>query len=183
MRIGYARVSTPDQSLDMQIDALKKAGCERIYSEKASGRKKDRAELERLLEFIRAGDTLVVWKLDRLGRTMSQLCDLIGELDDRKVGFESLTEQIDTSTIQGTFLFHIAAAFAQMEADLTRERTKAGLAEARKKGHVGGHPRTKAEDVDRVAMAIEGGMTVREACKLVGISVTTYYNYKHKGTG
>lgn len=178
MKIGYARVSTEEQSLDMQVSALREAGCERIYQEKASGRKIDRPELEKLLDFLRPGDVLVVWKLDRLGRTMKQLVDLLEDFDEREIVFVSLTESIDTKTPMGRFLVAVLAAMAQMEADVTRERTMAGLAEARKQGRVGGRPKTKAEDAERAVSAVEGGMTVSEACRLVGISRPTYYKYK-----
>lgn len=178
MRIGYARVSTPDQNLDMQISALEAAGCDRVYSEKESGKTTDRPELEKLLAFLRPGDELVVWKLDRLGRTVKQLMELLAEFDARGVKFVSLTESVDTSTPMGKFLVTVLAAMAQMEADVIRERTMEGLAEARRKGHRSGPKPRKADDAERAMAAHEGGMTVREACELVGISKDTYYRYK-----
>lgn len=178
MRIGYARVSTADQSLDMQVSALEAAGCERIYEEKASGRKTDREELAKLLDYIREGDTLVVWKLDRLGRTVRQLMDLMADLDARGVAFVSLTESLDTSTPQGRFLVAILAAMAQMEAEVARERTMAGLAEARRQGRTGGRPRADMEAVRRAADAVEAGSTVTAACEDAGISRQTYYKYR-----
>lgn len=138
MLIGYARVSTEDQSLDLQRDALEKAGAERVFEDKASGARDDRPGLASALSHTRPGDCLVVWKLDRLGRTMRSLIGFVEELQERGVDFRSLTEGIDTTTAAGRFFFHVLAALAQMERDLIRERTKAGLTAARARGRKGG---------------------------------------------
>lgn len=180
MRIGYARVSTADQSLDMQVSALEGAGCERIYREQASGRRADRPELERMLAFLREGDTLVVWKLDRLGRSVRQLVDLIVDLDEQGIGFESLTESFDTSTPMGRCMVNICAAFAQMEADLIRERTVAGLEEARRAGRTGGRPAVDDARLRRAAQLIEAGQPVRRACAAAGISTSTWYRHRQR---
>ena len=133
-KIGYARVSTQDQSLDLQIDELKKVGCEKIFSEKMSGAKSDRPQLEACLDFLRAGDVLVVYKLDRLGRTTKQLINLVEELKEKGIHFQAITNGIDTSTPQGKFFFTVMAGFAEMERELIRERTNAGLQAARARG-------------------------------------------------
>ena len=142
MLIGYARVSTEDQNLDLQRDALTGAGCERIFTEKASGARDDRPGLAEALSHLRKGDCLVVWKLDRLGRTLRGLIEFVGKLRDRGIDFRTLhgATQIDTSTAQGRFFFHVMAALAEMEGDLIRERTKAGLAASRARGRRGGRP-------------------------------------------
>jgi DNA invertase Pin-like site-specific DNA recombinase len=138
--LGYARVSTADQNPELQLDALKAAGCSRIYTDHASGRLDQRPELDKLMERLDAGDVLVVWKLDRLGRSLKHLVAWFEELDRRGVEFRSLTEHIDTTTAQGRFFFHVSAAFAQLSLDLTRERTMAGLQAARERGRRGGRP-------------------------------------------
>ncbi|MDG2522142.1 recombinase family protein [Caulobacter segnis] len=140
MLIGYARVSTNEQNLDLQKDALLAAGCERIFEEKVSGSREDRTSLSAALSHLRAGDTLVVWKLDRLGRTVRQLVELVSKLEKRGVHFASLTDRIDTSTASGRFFFHVMAALAEMERDLVRDRTRAGLAAAKARGRHGGRP-------------------------------------------
>src|SRR6187397_2709116 len=141
MFISYARVSTEDQTLALQQDALQQAGCERIFTDTASGSRVDRPGLEEAIEYVRPGDTLVVWKLDRLGRSLPHLIDTIRQLQERGVGFKSLTEQIDTTTSGGKLIFHVFAALAEFERDVIRERTHAGLAAARARGRRGGHPR------------------------------------------
>lgn len=138
MLIGYARVSTAEQNLDLQIDALKQAGCERIFSEAASGARTERAALNAALAHARTDDVFVVWKLDRLGRTVGQLVEFVSRLRDQGIEFRSLTDGIDTTTPAGRFFFHMMAALAEMERDLIRERTKAGLAAARARGRKGG---------------------------------------------
>ncbi len=142
MMVGYGRVSTEDQNLDLQLDALAKAGCERIFTDKASGARDDRPGLAAALSHLRKGDCLVVWKLDRPGRTLRGLIDFVGDLRDRGVDFRTLhsSTQIDTSTAQGRFTFHLFAALAEMERDLIRERTNAGLTAARARGRNGGRP-------------------------------------------
>ncbi len=141
MRIGYARVSTEDQSLDLQLDALRQAGCERVFTEKASAGKIQRPGLSEARSHLRPGDILVVWKLDRLGRSVKGLVDLVGELAEQGVQFQSLTDGIDTTTPHGRFFFHMMASLAQMERELIAERTKAGLDAARKRGRVVGRKR------------------------------------------
>ena len=141
MRVGYARVSTVDQSPELQLDALRRAGCEKVFTEKASGAKDDRPELARILaDVLRAGDTLVVWKLDRLARSLKKLIATAEELEREKIGLVSLTESIDTTTPGGMLTFHVFGAIAQFERALIRERTTAGLAEARRRGRKGGRP-------------------------------------------
>ena len=147
MLIGYARVSTDDQDTRLQIDALKRAGCEKIYEERASGSRTDRPELAKALAHGRKGDMVVVWKLDRLGRSLPHLIDTVHDLEERKVGFRSLTDNIDTTTASGRMFFHMMGALAQFERDLIRERTNAGLKAARERGNIGGRPR-KLTDAD-----------------------------------
>jgi DNA invertase Pin-like site-specific DNA recombinase len=154
MQIGYARISTGDQTLALQDDALKKAGCERLYQDIASGAKSERPGLAKALDQLRAGDTLVVWRLDRLGRSLQHLLATITDLDARGVGFKSLTENIDTTTSGGRLVFHIFGSIAEFERDLIRERTNAGLTAARARGHKGGRPPAKAfRDPAAIAMA------------------------------
>ncbi len=144
-RIGYARVSTRDQNLDLQRDALQKAGCDKIYKDTISGTKSQRPGLDQALDNLRKGDTLVVWKLDRLGRSVKDLLDFAGGLNDRGVGFVSLTDAIDTTTVSGRFFFNVMASLAQMERELMIERTQAGLQAAREQGRVGGRKRIMTE--------------------------------------
>src|ERR671918_884190 len=142
MLIGYARVSTQDQTLHLQQDALTKAGCSKIFTDTASGPKAERKGLEEALSYIRGGDTLVVWRLDRLGRSLRDLIATMTMLDERKIGFKSLTENIDTTTSGGKLIFHIFGALAEFERNLIRERTNAGLTAARARGRIGGRPKT-----------------------------------------
>src|SRR3954453_12697133 len=154
MLIGYTRVSTHEQTLSLQQDALNTAGCERTFTDTASGAKADRPGLEEAVEFARSGDTLVVWKLDRLGRSLPHLIETIRQLQERGIGFKSLTEQIDTTTSGGKLIFHVFPALAEFERDVTRERTNAGLAAARARGRKGGPPRAAAlNDAKKVALA------------------------------
>ena len=148
MKIGYARVSTDDQTLDLQIDALQSAGCERIYREHASGKNTDRPELKQCLHALRDGDTLVVWRLDRLGRSMKDLINTVTKLEGEGVAFCSVTENLDTSTHTGKFIFHVFASLAEFERNVIRERTNAGLKSARARGRVGGRP-SKLSDEDK----------------------------------
>jgi DNA invertase Pin-like site-specific DNA recombinase len=179
MKIGYARVSGDDQNLDLQRDALKQAGCERLYEEKESGGKVDRPELLRLIEVLRTGDTLVVWRLDRLGRSLKHLIETVEHLEALGVGFRSVTEAIDTTTSGGKLVFHIFAALAEFERTLIRERTRAGLKAARARGRQGGRPRTLNEDKRRMAQALrdDPGQSVASICKALGITRTTFYRY------
>jgi DNA invertase Pin-like site-specific DNA recombinase len=139
--IGYARVSTTEQNLDLQIDALHAAGCKKVYKDMMSGAKADRPGLEDALDYLREGDTLVVWRLDRLGRSLQHLIETVNKLESRNVGFKSLTEQIDTTTPGGMLIFHIFGALAEFERNLIRERTNAGLKAARARGRLGGRPK------------------------------------------
>lgn len=141
MLIGYARVSTADQTLALQKDALEKAGCERIFTDTASGAKAERIGLDEAIDHLREGDTLVVWRLDRLGRSLKHLIETITALNNRKIGFKSITEAIDTTTSGGKLIFHIFGALAEFERDIIRERTQAGLTAARARGRNGGRPR------------------------------------------
>lgn len=179
MRFGYARVSTQDQNLDMQIDALKKAGCERIFEEKASGGKTDRPELTKLMDHLRAGDTLVIWKLDRLGRSLRHLIDLVEEFKNMGVELVSIQDRVDTGTPAGKLTFSIFAALAEFERDIIRERTNAGLAAARARGKKGG--RKKALDEKQVQMlrslSKDKTLSVGSICTQLGVSKATYYNY------
>lgn len=179
MRIGYARVSSDDQNLDLQRDALKKAGCERIYEEKESGGKVDRPQLLRLMESLRVGDTLVVWRLDRLGRSLKHLIETVEKLEAMGVGFQSVTESIDTTTSGGKLVFHIFAALAEFERTLIRERTKAGLLAARARGRKGGRPKVLSDDKRKMAQALrdDPGHSIQSICKTLGISRTTFYRY------
>jgi DNA invertase Pin-like site-specific DNA recombinase len=141
MLIGYARVSTEDQNLDLQRDALKQAGCEQIYTDRVSGTKAERKGLTEALSHLRSGDTLVVWRLDRLGRSLRHLIDTVTDLQEREIGFKSLQESIDTTTSGGKLVFHIFGALAEFEREIIRERTKAGLTAARARGKSGGRPK------------------------------------------
>ena len=178
MRIGYARVSTDDQHLALQQDALAKAGCDRVFDGTASSVAKVRPGLATALQVLRAGDMLVVWKLDRLGRTVKQLIALVEELQSRKVGFRSLTESFDTSSAQGRMFFHVLAAFAELERDLLRERTRAGLDAARARGRKGGRPPVMTQSKkEAAAKLLAGGTAPREVAENLGVSVATLYRW------
>src|SRR3954453_7941170 len=179
MMIGYARVSTTDRTLDLQLDALQKAGCAKIFTDTASGAKAERKGLDEAISYVRAGDTLAVWRLDRLGRSLQHLIETIGELDARNIGFKSLTENIDTTTSGGKLIFHIFGALAEFERNLIRERTSAGLQAARERGRKGGRP--KSLSGNKVAMArqlyADKSNSVEDICKTLGISRTTLWRY------
>jgi DNA invertase Pin-like site-specific DNA recombinase len=179
MLVGYARISTLEQNLDLQQDALRKAGCERFFTDVASGAQAARHGLEQALNFIRSGDTLVVWKLDRLGRSLKQLIDLVVTLQTRGVGLWSLQERLETTTSGGKLIFHVFGALAEFERDLIRERTRAGLAAARARGRQGGRP--KVMSAKQVAMATalrqDPHTTVEDICQTLGISRATFYRY------
>lgn len=181
MKFGYARVSTKDQNLDMQLMSLTEAGCTKLFKEK-QGAVKERPELVRLLDQLREGDTLVVWKLDRLGRSLRELIDLVAGLNEKGVQFVSLQDNIDTTTSHGKLIFNIFASFAEFERDLIRERTMAGLAAARSKGRVGGKPKGLTDEKKKTAYAAwhltqEGKLKVSEIYKTLNISKATYYRY------
>ncbi|KAA3518263.1 recombinase family protein [Agrobacterium vitis] len=174
--IGYARVSTGDQDTALQLDALRKAGCERLFEDKASGTKTDRLGLAEAIRYVRDGDTLTVWKLDRLGRLMKHLIEIITELEAKGVGFRSITENIDTTTSGGRLVFHLFGALAQFERDLIRERTRAGLQAAEERGRRGG--RQVVVTPDKLAKArqhLAAGLNVREAAARVKIGKTALY--------
>lgn len=177
MLIGYARVSTADQNLDLQNDELLKIGCERLFSDKMTGARADRAGLAEAVSHLRPGDTLVVWKLDRLGRTVRQLVEFVAALKARGVEFRSLTDGIDTSTPAGRFFFHMMAALAEMERDLTRERTMAGLAAARKRGRLGGRPpKLSLRQIDHAKRLMrDPETTVGDIASSLGVARSTLY--------
>ncbi len=180
-RIGYARISTDDQHLDLQRDALTQAECGVIYEEAASGKNTARPELEQCRKALRAGDTLVVWRLDRLGRSLPDLVQIVSELEQRGVGFESLTEKIETGSASGKLVFHVFAALAEFERGLIRERTQAGLAAARARGRAGGRkPKLDDQQVREIrALLRDPGMQVADVARRYGVSRTTLY--KHVG--
>ena len=174
--VGYARISTTDQSLAPQIDALKAAGCGEIFEDCVSGAKTDRPGLNEALDHLRSGDMLIVWKLDRLGRSMSHLIDTVRDLDQRGIGFRSLTEGIDTTTSGGTLVFHLFGALAQFERDLIRERTRAGLSAAAARGRKGGRKAVVTDEkLKRAKILIERGLTVREAAARIKVGKTALY--------
>ncbi len=178
MDVGYARVSTGEQTLDLQLDALQKTDCGKVFTETASGAKADRPILAEVLAYVRPGDTLVVWRLDRLGRSLQHLIETVAELATRGIGFKSVTEQIDTTTSGGKLIFHVFGALAEFERDLIRERTHAGLAAARARGRTGGRPKKLAEP-KQLALAralYDGGQTdIATICQTLGISRATLY--------
>jgi DNA invertase Pin-like site-specific DNA recombinase len=179
MLIGYARVSTTDQTLDLQKDALEKAGCNRIFTDTASGAKAERTGLDEALNYVRAGDTLVVWRLDRLGRSLPHLIETITSLNNRGIGFKSITEAIDTTTSGGKLIFHIFGALAEFERDIIRERTQAGLTAARARGRLGGRPKvlTDKKALHVKALYDNKNNTVDEICRTLNISRATLYRY------
>ena len=182
MLIGYARISTHDQTLDLQKDALQKIGCAQIFTDTASGAKAERTGLTEALEYVRTGDTLVVWRLDRLGRSLKHLIETITKLNNRKIGFKSITESIDTTTSGGKLVFHIFGALAEFERDIISERTNAGLSAARARGRLGGRPKAKMLDTPKkVALAQSlyenRNNTIDEICKTLNVSRATLYRY------
>jgi DNA invertase Pin-like site-specific DNA recombinase len=178
MLVGYARVSTDDQDLSLQRDALTAVGCERLCTDTMSGSKAERPGLAEALRLCRAGDTLVVWRLDRLGRSLTNLIELMTVLAERGIGFRSLTEQIDTTTSGGKLIFHIFGALAEFERELIRERTRAGLAAARARGRQGGRPKKIATERQiKMAQALyqDGSHSIDDICRMLGISRATLY--------
>jgi len=180
MKIGYIRVSKHEQNEALQRDALQEAGCENYFSDVMTGSKFERKGLEQLLAFARSGDTVIVWKLDRLGRSLKDLIETLNLLDNRGINFISLTENIDTTTPGGKLIFHLMGALAEFERDLIRERTNAGLAAARARGRVGGRPR-KLSTNGKVALArrlfADKSHSVDDICSTLGISRSTLYRY------
>jgi DNA invertase Pin-like site-specific DNA recombinase len=178
MLIGYARVSTHDQNLELQCDALKKAGCQKIFEDTSSGSRVERPGLAKTMEILRQGDTLVVWKLDRLGRSVKHLVSLVGELHELGIQFQSLTDSIDTATPSGRFFFHVMASLAEMERELTVERTRAGLETARQLGRIGGRKRKMTDSkIDAAKKLLAGGTPPKDVAKDLGISVPTLYRW------
>lgn len=185
MYVGYARVSTHEQNLDLQEDALEKAGCEKIFTDKVSSVASARPGIEEALSFLREGDTLVVWRLDRLGRSLRHLIDLVGTLQERKIGFQSLQESIDTAHSGGKLIFHMFGALAEFERQLITERTRAGLSAARARGRKGGRP--KALNKQEIELAVrlynERKNSIMEICQIFKISKPTLYKYLHQANG
>jgi DNA invertase Pin-like site-specific DNA recombinase len=181
MLIGYARVSTQDQTLDLQTDALTRVGCDKTFTDTASGAKIDRPGLAEAMSHLRSGDILVVWRLDRLGRTLKQLIATITDLNEQGIGFKSLQESIDTTTSGGKLIFHVFGALAEFEREVIRERTRAGLQAARARGRFGGRPSILARDPKKVTLAkklyADGTMPVQEICDTLHIGRSTLYRY------
>jgi DNA invertase Pin-like site-specific DNA recombinase len=187
MKIGYARVSTKDQSFDLQTDALKKAGCKKIYKEVITGARTHSKVLDELLATLRPKDVLVIWKLDRLGRSLKHLIEIVNQLSQAKIGLKSLNDPIDTTTAQGRLTFNIFASLAEFERELIRERTQAGLSAARARGRKGGRPKGLPAKAEKTAYAAEvlyneGKLSVRQIAAKLNISKTTLYSYlRHRG--
>ena len=179
MLIGYARVSMQDQNLDLQRDALNKNGCEKIFVDQVTGAKSSRPGLDRAMDALRKGDTLVVWRLDRLGRSLKHLIEFVGNLEEKNISFKSLQESIDTTTSGGKLIFHIFGALAEFERNLIRERTYAGLTAARARGRTGGRPKALNTQKRKLAIKLytEKVHTVNQVCKIMGISKMTLYRY------
>ncbi|MDQ0198684.1 recombinase family protein [Neobacillus ginsengisoli] len=175
-RVGYARVSTQEQSLDMQIDALEKAGCEKIFKEKISGTKDDRKELKKCLDYLRKGDVLVVYKLDRLGRSTRKLLEITDELELRGIDFISVNDNMDTTTAIGKAMFRMLAVLSEMERDLIPERTRAGLEAARARGRKGGRPKTDSKILDKaIRLYKTKEYSVKEITEMTGVSKAKLY--------
>ena len=184
MLIGYARVSTQDQNLGLQREALVKAGCKQVFEDKVSGTRAERPGLTKMLDILREDDTLVIWKLDRLGRSVKQLVDLVGELHTRGVHFKSLTDSIDTSTPSGRFFFYVMASLAEMERELTIERTRAGLEVARQLGRKGGRkPKMTESKVESAKKLLASGVPPRDVAKNLGVSIPTLYRWVPASAG
>ena len=179
MKVGYARVSSDDQNLDLQLDALNNVGCERIFRDEISGATINRPGLTDALQFLRAGDTLVIWKLDRLGRNTLQMLDLLHQFENQKILFSSLTEGIDTGTPGGKLIFTILSSFAQYEREILKERTRAGLTAARARGRYGGRPRKLSPQQEKglAAMAANPEISIGEIAEAFGISRPSVYSY------
>jgi DNA invertase Pin-like site-specific DNA recombinase len=183
MRIGYARVSTSVQNLDLQMDALHNHGCEEIFTDKVSGVKDKRTGLEEALRFVRPGDTLVVWRLDRLGRNMQHLIQIVNSLNERGISFHSLQENItmDKSSATGQLMFHLFAAFAEFERNLIQERSAAGRAAARARGRLGGRPeKLDNRELEMLRTLVATGTPIKDVAQMWGISRTTVYRYLEK---
>ena len=178
--IGYGRVSIGLQNLDLQIDALTQYGCGKIFHDKMSGSKKQRPGLEEALQYARQGDTIVVWRLDRLGRNMQDLIDLVNNLNDLSIGFHSIQENLtmDRSNATGQLMFHLFAAFAEFERNLIQERSVAGRVAAKARGRLGGRPEKYGErDIEMMKALIDGGTPIKDVADRWGVSRTTIYRY------
>ncbi len=177
MQIGYARISTEDQKLDLQLDALKQAGCDHVFKDIASGAKSDRAGLDQASKYLRPGDTLVVWKLDRLGRSLKHLIEVINDFSKKGVFFKSLQENIDTASSGGKLTFHLFGALAEFERDIIRERTKAGLEAARSRGRIGGRPKALNDKQIQLARQLMSNPSnsASDVSKTLGVSRATLY--------
>jgi DNA invertase Pin-like site-specific DNA recombinase len=180
MNIGYARISTQEQNFNLQLDALKDAGCKKIFKEAVSGVKKERLELSKALEALREGDTLVVWKLDRLGRSLKELIEIVNDLHERKIFFHSLSDHINTTSSQGRLIFNIFGSLAEFERELIRERTMAGLQAARSRGRTGGRKPGLSKEFQDKAASVKltydsKQKSVAEMCKIFGMSTATLY--------
>ncbi|HEQ3529415.1 MULTISPECIES: recombinase family protein [Bacillus cereus group] len=183
MKVGYVRVSTIDQNLDLQIDALKSYGCDKIFQDKLSGVKDKRPGLEEALQYVRPGDSLVVWRLDRLGRTMRHLIQIVNELNERGISFYSVQESItmDRSSATGQLMFHLFASFAEFERNLIRERTEAGRVAARARGRFGGRPeKLKDKEIDMIQTLVANKTPIKDVAQMLGVSRTTVYRYLNK---
>lgn len=179
MLIGYARVSTDDQNLDLQYDALKKADCEKFYDDKITGAKIERPGLDAAIDYARNGDVIVVWRLDRLSRSLKDIIDVVARLDSKGIGLKSLHESIDTTTSSGKLIFHIFGALAEFERNLIRERTHAGLKAARARGKMGGRPKKLTPDKVKLVNELykEKQRSIKQICDLIGISKPTLFKY------
>ncbi|OLQ73218.1 transposon DNA-invertase [Photobacterium proteolyticum] len=185
MLIGYARVSTDDQNLALQKDALNQIGCEKLFEDHISGAKSERPGLEQALQYVRKGDIIVVWRLDRLSRSLKDLIEMVTSLESRGIGLKSLQESIDTSTSSGKLIFHLFGALAEFERNLIRERTQAGLQAARVRGRKGGRPKALTTDKQALAVKLYGEKehTVGQICEMMGISKPTLYKYIESAKG
>ena len=184
MHVGYARVSTKDQTVDLQVDALTQAGCTKVYTEVISGARADRPILAQVLETLRAGDVLVIWKLDRLGRSLTHLLEIVTALMARQIGLKSLNDPIDTTTPQGRLIFNLFASLAEFEREVMRERTQAGLSAARARGRLGGRPKGIPRKAEATAYAAEtlyreGRLSAQDIADKLHISKSTLYAYLH----
>jgi len=181
MLIGYARVSTLDQNPQLQIEALNEAGCKKIFTEKISGADKKRRQLQEALEYMREGDTLVIWKLSRLARSLTQIINTVKDLEDRQIGLKVLTQNIDTGTPEGRLFFHMNAAFDQFQREIIVENTRAGLKSARRNGRIGGRPLLMTDEKIRTAKAMlkdtENYSFISDIIKTLGIGRTTFYRH------
>lgn len=177
MNIGYCRISTDSQNDSLQLQALKDAGCEKIFSDVASGSKTDRVGLRECIEFARSGDVIVAWKLDRIGRSLKDLIETVNTLKEREIGLKIITQQLDTTTSSGMLFFYIMGALAEFEKSLIQERTRAGILASRARGRLGGRP--KALDKKQIAVAeslyADGKTSISQICKTLGVSRATFY--------